>query len=237
MVAVGIAIYCNKKKDKKLNDILLLSVIGFLLTYMAIFELWVFGTGTIWPIGFFPGPHNKLQPIIRGFPFYNTVYFILSTISTSFLIFSIISLINLVRNRVQSNRKWVKNRLRVPILNMWYIALEMFRLLRKSKLHQAFVIPWLMCAVLWMYYKFLAGGVLRLGLDTFSIWDFKFFRTEFQARLSESVKTLSPNLDIASAITYYQYLSNVLLSFITFLAGIFTGGIVYGLRREGKRQV
>lgn len=231
VLAVGMAIFCIKKRTHKLESILLFSVASFLMVYMAIFELWVFGTGTIWPIGFFPGPHNKLEPIIRGFPAFNTVYFILSTLSTSLLIFSIISLINVVQRRVISDKKWVNNRLRIPVLNMWFIALEMFRLLKTSKVYQAFVLPWFLCAALWMYYKFFAGGLLRLGFDSYSIWDFKFFRSEFQMRLSESVKTLSADLDLDSAITYYKYLSNVLVSCITFLAGLFTGGLVYGLRR------
>lgn len=234
-IAVGMAIYSIRTKQHRLVMILLLTVSTFLLFYMAIFELWVFGTGTFWPLGFFPGPHNKLEPIIRGFPFFNTIYFILSTISTSLLIFSIITLINVVQRRVISDRKWVKNRLRIPVLNMWFIAVELFRLLKSSRIHQALVIPWLTCAALWLYYKFFAGGLLRLGFDSFAIWDFKFFKTEFLLRLKEMGKTLDPSINVEETVTYYQYLSNVLVSFITFLAGIFTAGLVHGIRWMGKK--
>lgn len=231
LLAIGMAIFCITKRSDKLETILMFTVVIFLIVYMGIFELWVFGTGTFWPYGFFPGPHNKLEPIIRGFPFYNTLYFIFSTISTSLLIFSIISLVNVVQRRVVTEKKWVKNRLRIPIVNMWYIALEMFRLLKSSRIYQALVVPWFACAALWLYYKFFAGGVLKFGFDSYQIWDFKFFRSAFQLRLGEMAKTLSPQVDITSTINYYQYLSNVLVSCITFLAGLFTGGLVYGLRR------
>ncbi len=234
--AIFLAVLSIRNAKEKLDTYLLRSVGSFLVLYFPIFYLWIFGNGAIWPIGFVPGPENYSLELIANHKFWNSLYFILLSLSTSFLIYSIIVLVNLTQAVADTTTSWDKIRLKIPLINIAFLGIELRRLFYPSTFLKFLVAPWMMLAAFWVYFKFLANPLVEFGIDSYSFLDRFFFQENFQARVN---KTGSRLAELEISPIGYDYASifvmnNMVVAMVTFLAGISTIGLAIGIQKFGE---
>jgi len=236
LTAVFFAVLSIKLGREKLDKYLLRSVGCFLVLYFPIFYLWIIGDGSIWPEGFVPGPENYSHQLITHHKFWNSLYFILLSLSTSFLIYSIIVLVNLTQAVADVTTSWDKIRLKIPLVNIAFLGIELRKLFYPSTFLKFLVAPWMMLAAFWVYFKFLANPLVEFGIDSYSFLDRFFFEENFQARVE---KTGSRLIELDISPIGYDYASifvmnNMVVAMVTFLAGLSTIGLAIGIRKFGE---
>ncbi len=233
LVAIVSAIVSIRNHKPNLDKLLIQSIILFLILYFPIFYLWIFGDGMIWPVGFVPGPKSYSENLINHHGFWNTVYFVLQSLSTTFLIYSIIVLVNLTQIVSEVSNSWDKIKLKIPLVNIAFLGIELRKLLYPNTFLKFLVAPWMLLAAFWVYFKFLANPLVEVGVNSYAYLDRYFFQENFQGRVDKTGQRLS-QLDISPI--GYDYaaifvMNNMVVAMVTFLAGLSTLGLAIGIRR------
>ena len=233
LIAVLWAVITIRKFKTYMDRFLIIAISIFLLLYIPIFELWILNGWSFWPEGFIPLPLDLAPPTITNHHVYFAWYLLLQALSTLFLVYSIIVLINLTQNVSEKTTSWDKIKLKIPLINIAFLGIELRKLLYPNTFLKGIVAPWMLLAALWVYFKFLANPLVEWGIDSYSYLDRFFFTKNFSARVGETGDKLasfelSPiGYDYASIFV----MNNMVVAFVTFLAGISTLGLAIGIQK------
>ncbi|WP_298507081.1 hypothetical protein [uncultured Maribacter sp.] len=224
LIIIGIsvlsAIYILRHKKEKINVILCWSIGLFLITYFPILEYWSIWTSwSIWPSDFFPESQSVLSDsngyIFGEYPKLTIIYQALIILSELLLIFSIILFISQINKNLT-----VKNRIVnwVPFINIFNIGQILYK---KSQFNLNFKIItgiWIVFTSLWFYYRFLAGPLYLVKIDSIT------FIGDILFNSAEESKLIENNLDLG--FTFALDILKIIIPVFTFISGLLTLALV-----------
>jgi len=216
LVAAIISVFYIVRYQKgKLNNISLLVHVLFLITYFPILEYWSIWTSwSLWPEKFIPNNQSLLAELSEQESFLrsNFIYNSLNIISEYFLFLGIILFLFQVNYR--GKRKFLKW---IPIINVIVIA-KYFIKLFTSKIMKVVTVLWLIFSILWIYYRFLAGPLVLIGVDSFSVISSLLFDDQNNA----TGDYFNYEYPLLMGYAYFSDLINIITPFLTYVSGILT---------------
>jgi hypothetical protein len=223
------SIFIIKHKSNKMNYFLSISTLLFLIFYFPIFEYWSIWTElSFWPQDFYPQYGGGSSLNANDYPNYIWIFGILSTISQYLLFLSIflfIHKINDLFNITQTKKKLIQW---IPLVNILSIGQKLLKYFKESILSQIILGVWTIFSILWVFYRFFAGPLSLIGIDSLSFIDQVLFGDQYK----NAIETQTMQYPIDMSYTMVSDLLNIITPLFTFVSGFLTYIIINQIKKN-----
>ncbi|MFI1770174.1 hypothetical protein [Thalassobellus citreus] len=228
------SIFIVRHKKNRVNYFLSISTLLFLIFYFPIFEYWSIWTElSFWPQDFYPQYGGGSPLYTNDYQNYTLSFRILSTVSQYLLFLSIflfIHKINDLFNITQTKKKLIQW---IPLINILNIGQKLFKYFKGNILIQIVLGLWTIFSILWIFYRFFAGPLSLIGIDSLSFIDQILFGDQYK----EAIETHTMKYPIDMSYTMVTDLLNIITPFFTFVSGLLTYIIIIRIKKTSANKV